>query len=139
MAKKWDYVPTKEELASNPSCMNCRVELPINESRVWCPNASEQGFHCQMRKDFGSIQFTRPWPEHYNVACGQVIRTEHQMKEVFKAKSDEMSERMNFDVNYQVADMSDTKTLGVNEKGLDSTHDARVASGQKESRGKFVF
>lgn len=139
MAKKWDYVPTKHERENNPDCMNCRVELEVNESRVWCPNASEQGFHCQMRKDFGSIQFSRPWPEHFNIAAGQVIRTEHQLKENFKKKSDEMSERMNFDVDYQIVDRSDTKHLGVTEEGLDSTHDARVASGQKESRGKFVF
>lgn len=137
--KRWDYIPTTQERENNDQCMGCRVESTVNESRIWCPNAQEAGFYCQMKKDFGTVQFCKPWPEHYNISAGRVVRTEHQLKEHYKAKSEEMSERMNFDVDLQIADATDTKTLGVTEQGLDSTHDARVASGQKESRGKFVF
>lgn len=135
---KWDYVPTAESAAS-PECLGCSVEAPVNEARIWCPTAASEQRWCQMRKTFSSVQFKKPWAEHYNIAAGKVIRSERELKETFKAQSAAASERMGFDVNLQIADPTDTKTLGVNEKGLDATHDAKVASGERESRGKFVF
>ena len=137
--RRYDYIPTVHERENNPDCKGCHVESEVNEQRIWCPNAAAEGRWCQMKKTYTNVQIGKPWPEHFNIAAGRVIRTEHQLKEHYKAKSDEMSERMNFDVNYQIADASDTKTLKVTEKGLDSTHDAKVASGEKESKGKFVF
>lgn len=136
--KRFQYVPTPHERANNPDCMNCCVELPVNESRIWCPNASEQGFYCQMKKDFGSIQFVRPMQEHYNVAAGKVIRTEHQLKEAFKESSARESERLGFEVDFQPVSYNEP-ALNVTDDGLDSTHNHMVKSGQKESKGKFVF
>lgn len=138
MAKVWEYVPTVEDRCKE-SCHQCVVELPVNESRLFCPNALAEGFYCQMKKNYqGNVQFKRMWPEHHNIAAGEVIREEKQLKESFKRQSAEMSERMNFDVDYQIADPTDTKTLGVTDEGLDATHNRKVKSGEIESKGTFV-
>lgn len=136
---KYEYVPTNHERENNPDCLGCVVETTVNEQRIWCPNAAAEHRSCQMKKNYRSVQITAMWHEQWNPSAGRVIGSKKQLEEHFKVQSDVYSERLNMDVNLQIADTNDTKTLGITEKGLDSTHDAKVRDGIRESKGKFVF
>lgn len=63
-----------------------------------------------------SIRFGNVYHGDWNPATGTYTSGVKDMSDQLKSKSDSMSERMGFEVNYQLADPADKKTLGVTEE-----------------------
>ncbi len=83
--------------------------------------------HCRtcgfsMGRDW-QFAFARPLPGHFNHALGAPVTSKQDLDEKWKRKSDEMSERMNFHVQYEAVDPYDLKhspeAFGVTGEGLD--------------------
>lgn len=62
-----------------------------------------------------SVQLGNVYHGDYCASTGTYVSGVKDMQEQLKAKSDAMAERMGFDVDYQLADPGDRKTLGVTE------------------------
>lgn len=60
-----------------------------------------------------TIRFGNVYHGDFNPATGTYTAGVKDMTEQLKSQSHAMSERMGFDVNYQLADPGDKKTLGV--------------------------
>lgn len=94
---------TKERMP--PACANCGLMM----NRVW--NAFTVARHSVMQA-------------HYNHSAGTYVNNKGELKSAFSRQSDEMSERMNFAVDYQPIDPYDLKhspeAFGVTEEGLDT-------------------
>lgn len=58
----------------------------------------------------------------YNSALGEWVSSEQEMKDRFKAKSDEMSARLGNTVNYSPVDPDQKSAYGVTDEGLESTY-----------------
>lgn len=69
--------------------------------------------------------FNRPMPDHFNHSLGQRVSTDAQIQSGLSLQSDQWSERMGFDVNYELVDPTDPVAAGVTDEGLHET--ARVA------------
>lgn len=89
-----------------------------------------------MRKVFSPPAIIRAMggDAHFNSALGRHVTGARDMRDGFRAKSDQMSERMGFAVDYQPVDRRDRERLGVTGEGLESQERARTASGQRETR-----
>lgn len=70
-------------------------------------------------------------PEHYNTSVGQFIRTERELKDVFKRQSEEATIRTGIEHNFVPVSSSDRKTLGVTSEGLDATYNRRRELGMR--------
>lgn len=73
-----------------------------------------------------SFQFARPMPEHFNLAAGQFVRTERELNDVYKKKSDEVSERLGIPHDFQPVSQSERTALGVTGQGLGVTVEHRT-------------
>ena len=60
-----------------------------------------------------SVKFGNVYHGDWNPATGTYTSGVKDMTNQLKHQSDNMSERMGFEVNYQLADPGDKKTLGV--------------------------
>ena len=67
-------------------------------------------------------------PDHYNVSAGQHVSGQRELEEVFKRKSDEVTERTGIPHNFKPIDLRDHEALGVTRHGLEEDaarrHDA---------------
>lgn len=88
-------------------------------------NRIADGFaHCDCGspiKRVFSFQFARPMPEHFNLAAGSFVRTEAELKDIYKRKSDEVSERLGIAHDFQPVSQSEQTALGVTGEGLGAT------------------
>lgn len=56
-------------------------------------------------------------PEHFNNSTGKFVTNKRAFRSQLDAKSDEMSERLGYDVKYGEVDPSDQKAIGVTNDG----------------------
>lgn len=85
--------------------------------------------HCAcgllMRRQWNTfaIQRASVMQPHFNHSIGSYVRNKGDLRSEFSRKSDEMSERMGFAVDYQPIDPGDLRnspeSFGVTEEGLD--------------------
>jgi hypothetical protein len=76
----------------------------------------------------------RPMPEHFNLAAGKFVRTEAQLNEHYKRKSDELTERTGIVHDLQPVSQSDKQALNVTAEGLDATVKRREATGMQVTK-----
>jgi hypothetical protein len=122
------------------------VELPINESTVWCPLCDHLS---QLRKIFVAPAVQQVWHEHVNWATGRVESDRKRMEQYGRAHAEQVSEELGIAHGFERADPGELRReaerRGGTEKAdkmaeaLVSTHDRAVSEGRKESRGKFVY
>jgi len=68
----------------------------------------------------------KPMPEHFNLAAGKFVRTERELNDHYKRKSDEVSERLGLAHEFVPVSQSEQSALGVTGQGLGATIDARI-------------
>lgn len=71
----------------------------------------------------------KPMPEHFNLAAGTYVRNERELNDVYKRKSDEVSERLNLAHDFQPVSQTDKQALGVTASGLEETIKRRTDTG----------
>lgn len=129
-------------------CRECGtvVESDIREQVIWpCPTCAENEelpYEDRLRplyRKYTVPHINSVWHEHFNYTTGQVVSDRKQFTEQLHIGSERVSERLGLKHDFQPADLSDKKTLGVTEEGLDATHDKFVELGWKESKGRFVY
>ena len=81
-----------------------------------------------------SFQFARPMPEHFNLAAGAFVRTEQHLNDIYKRKSDEVSERLGIAHDFQPVSQSEKSALGVTGEGLSDTVKARTAQNMQVTK-----
>lgn len=121
----------------------CQVVSNVRESSIWCDDCRGSHEYTQLRKSYQEmgVSFPQMWQDTdtINLSTGRVETDPRKFAQHLAVQSEIMSERLNMKVDYQPCDMTDRASLGVTDEGLDATHDHRVAIGQKDSRGRFVF
>ena len=121
----------------------CEVTTNVRESFIWCAECQQTRTYTQLRKSYQAqgVAFPRVWQDIGlpNPATGKVESDPKKFREHLRVASEEMSERLGTRVDYQPVDLTDRDALGVTDEGLDATHDHQVRTGQKDSRGRFVF
>lgn len=63
-------------------------------------------------------------PEHFSTAVGGYVSNDRDLRDALKRMSDEQSERVGMDHNYEYltrSEMADPTAHGVTEEGLDTT------------------
>ena len=76
----------------------------------------------------------RPMPEHFNLAAGRFVRTEHDLNEFYKRKSDELTERTGIVHDLQPVSQSEKSALNVTAEGLDATVRRREETGMQVTK-----
>lgn len=75
--------------------------------------------------------FKMPMPDHYNMSAGQYVSGEKHLRDVFKRKSDEATERTGIPHNFVPVDLRDTERVGITDAtGLGATQDQRHNEGK---------
>lgn len=127
----------------------CLVELPIRESYLWCPICGAEGIRSQLKRVYIPQTNQTMWHGHWNLATGQYETDRKKMEQHGRAHADKQSEELGIAHGFERVDYSELAQERAN-KGSDkhgntveaarvATHDRKVASGEKESRGKFVW
>lgn len=126
----YEYKPIAED--------NCDyiIERPFYETNFVerCPVHHTTHLY---RRVMSKPYFNTVWHDHYSPTTGQVVSDRKQMLEQLHVKSETVSERLNFPHSFVPVELSDP-AFDRGGEGLDSTHDAHVKLGLKESKGKFV-
>ncbi len=121
----------------------CQLTSNTNESQLWCEACGEQGEWTPLRKSFQAqgTFFAQVWQDTDtpNLTTGRVETDQRKMATYLRDRSDQESERLGMKVDMQIVDPTDRDALGVTDEGLDATHDHAVRTGQKDSRGRFVW
>lgn len=145
----WLIDPPDRTFANNAplfdfKCVQCGLycESHVNESQIWsCPRCYV--VHTErspLRKVIRKAPSMPPmWHGHFNHSIGQYITDRKQFKEGLYVKQEEATERFDWQQSFIEVDPNDRDSLGITDEGLDSTHDAHVSLGIKESKGRFVF
>lgn len=122
----------------------CQLTSNVNESTIWCDNDCALLHNAaQLRKSFQAqgTAFATVWQDTdtINMTTGRVETDARKMQQYLDQRSDEESERLGMKVDFQMVDPTDRDALGLTDEGLDATHDHQVRTGQKDSRGRFVW
>lgn len=78
-----------------------------------------------------SFQAVRPMPEHFNLAAGRFVRTERELNDHYKRLSDEVSERVGIQHDFQPVSQSERQALNVTAEGLEATVKRREETGMR--------
>ena len=110
-----------------------RREDPVNTP---CPICAEA-----LRRIWSPFRVATPFDPHFNLSTGQYVNTKRELDEQNRIASAERTQRLGLDTNFVAHDVRDldAASMGVTEEGMNTTHDAQVAAGVKESKGKFVW
>ena len=94
-----------------------------------------------LRRRWTPFRVAAPFEEHFNLGTGTFVTSKRQLDEQNRIASVERTERLGLETNFVAHDIRDLtpSDMGVTEEGLNTTHDAHVAAGVKESKGRFVF
>lgn len=94
-----------------------------------------------LRRRWTPFRVVAPFEEHFNLSTGTFVSSKRQLDEQNRIASVERTERLGLETNFVAHDIRDLtpSDMGVTEEGLNTTHDAHVAAGVKESKGRFVF
>lgn len=128
---------------SPPRKVICQQISNINETHLWCEECRASREYTHLKKSYQAqgVRMATVWQDTdtINLSTGRVESDPKKFAAHLRQKSEEMSERLGMKVDYQPCDMTDKDALGVTDEGLDATHDHQVRTGQKDSRGRFVF
>lgn len=128
-----------------PADIRCQVNSNIREAGIWCDECAEAEVEspCYLLRSYTAAPFSFPqvWQDtdQINMTTGRVETDPKKFKQHLADKSKEMEDRLGQRVDYQPVDPTDKAALGVTDEGLDATHDHQVRTGQKDSRGRFVW
>ena len=107
-----------------------------------CPNTTD-ALPCNLplKRKWESPVMAEVFHGEFNDSLGQYVTSDADMRSKLSKLSDERSERLNLEHRFVMHDKrSDPITNhGVDDSGMGATHDAAVAEGIKESKGRFVF
>ena len=121
----------------------CQLTTNINESFIWCEECGHSSQWTQLRKSYQAqgIAFAQVWQDTdtINLTTGRVETDARKFKVKLWEESRKAEERLGMPVCYEPIDLTDRDALGITDEGMDSTHDAAVRDGRKDSRGRFVF
>lgn len=122
----------------------CQLTSNVNESILWCDDdCRDMQEWTQLRKSFQSqgVSMATVWQDTDtpNLTTGRVETDPRKFATYLRERAEIDSERLGMVVDYQPVDPTDRDALGITDEGLDATHDHQVATGQKDSRGRFVF
>ena len=94
-----------------------------------------------LRRRWTPFRVAAPFEGHFNLGTGTYVESKRQLDEANRIASAERTARLGLETNFVAHDVRDLKPedVGVTEDGLNTTHDAQVAAGVKESKGRFVF
>ena len=129
-------------------CKRCGMstESQIRETLIWsCPCCVEDETlpvtdrNVPMYRVYHAPNVPHVWTEQYDLTSGTYVSDYKKMRALWRKNDDIASERRGSTQTTVEVDPSDRDSIGVTEQGLDSTHDAHVKMGFKESKGKFVF
>lgn len=87
-----------------------------------------------------SVQFGNVYHGGYSHSTGGYVESERDMRDQLARKADEMSERMGFECNYQVAGRSDYASMGANspEDARDAAHDRAAAKAAEAAEADAI-
>lgn len=125
--------------------VRCQLHTNIRESQVSCEECveAETPVPCILYRSYTAQPFSFPqvWQDTDtpNLTTGRVETDPKKFKQHLADKSKEMEDRLGQRVDYQPVDPTDRDALGVTDEGMDATHDHQVRTGQKDSRGRFVW
>lgn len=131
------------EFGDDIKVVTCQLTTNVNESQLWCPDCGECNIWTALFKSFQGqgTNFATIWQDTdtLNLTTGRVETDEKKMAIHLRERSEIDGERLGMKVDYQIVDPTDKDALGVTDEGLDATHDHQVRTGQKDSRGRFVW
>ncbi len=123
-----------------PNDHRITVVLPSNERDNLvgrpCSDCDEP-----LRRRWTPFRVATPFEGHFNLGTGTYVESKRQLDEANRIASAERTQRLGLETNFVAHDIRDLSPsdMGVTEDGLNTTHDAQVAAGVKESKGRFVF
>lgn len=94
-----------------------------------------------VKRRWTPFRVAAPFEGHFNLGTGTYVESKRQLDEANRIASAERTARLGLETNFVAHDVRDLSPsdMGVTEDGLNTTHDAQVAAGVKESKGRFVF
>jgi hypothetical protein len=101
-------------------CFNCGQAF---ETRTTEPGACPNCSRATVTRNY-SFSVAPAFKEHWNNAVGHYVSNDRQFRDSLKVQSEEMSNRMGMNVDYQPlsrSDMAEQSAHGVTEEGLDHT------------------
>lgn len=123
--------------------VTCALTSNTNESQLWCPECGECSMWTPLHKSFQAqgTNFATVWQDTDtpNLTTGRVETDPKKFATYLRDKAEQDSERLGMVVDYQPVDHTDKDALGVTDEGMDATHDHRVRTGQKDSRGRIIW
>lgn len=136
----------------NPADIRCQLHTNIRESQLSCDecvlygDATVEPLILHRSYTAAPFSFPKVWQDTDtpNLTTGRVETDPRKFAIHLADESKRMEDRLNArggnqKVDYQPVDPTDTTALGVTDEGLDATHNHRVASGQRDSKGRFVW
>ena len=95
----------------------------------------------KLKRRWTPFRVAAPFEGHFNLGTGTYVESKRQLDEANRIASAERTARLGLETNFVAHDIRDLSPsdMGVTEDGLNTTHDAQVAAGVKESKGRFVF
>src|SRR5579872_2874780 len=108
-------------------CRSCGVTF-VSMSRADIPPCPVCGK--KATRDY-VFQARSSMPEHFNHSIGGYVNNERDLRDALKRRSEEESERVGVDHNYEYvsrADMADASSHGVTDEGLDTTERAHYVA-----------
>lgn len=87
-----------------------------------------------------SFQFRRGMAPHFNQSTGTYVSSQREFNDGLKRASEAATLRTGMDHNFQPVDVTDMKSLGVTDEGLEETRRRRRAEGlDKPSTTKVIY
>lgn len=87
-----------------------------------------------MRRVYTAPAFHMGMGEHFNHSLGEFVHNKTELTDGFKYKSEEMSERMGFDVNYKPVDPNDHAAIGITPEALEKRDRNTLEKGMREAK-----
>lgn len=116
------------DTCQSPTTINTSIanyEATFANKALVCDACDGSGLLLRVYRPF---RFKLPMPDHYNPSAGQYVSGEKHLKDIFKQKSDEATERTGIPHSFAPVDLRDTEALGVTREGLEEDaarrHDA---------------
>lgn len=116
-------------------CNHCQSPTTIttsiaiyDETFAGVPLICDACMEGELKRVYQPPAYKFPMPDHFNVSAGQHVSGERELREVFKRKSAEATERLGIEHNFKPIDLRDHEALGVTREGLEEDvarrHDA---------------
>lgn len=87
-----------------------------------------------MTRVISGFCFQRSMEGHYNLAVGQYVSNERELRDSLKVASERATIRTGVEHRFVPVDLRDKERLNVTEEGLDETMKVQTDSGQREAK-----